>query len=579
MNNILKKINFVVLFVFVFTFIFAFLISLFQLNPLIDTGREFYLSYRVLNGEVLYKDIFNIYGPLSYQINAFAYKMFGANINSLRIFGSLNSALIMVSVYLIIKEFFVEKTKGNSLRTFLLWLCPLILGVFYTGTFNYTVPYAFAMTYGLCFFLFSLLFFIKFSKSENINFLFWSAVFAGGAVTCKYEFFAYLVFLFIYALFALKNKRKIFLISLLTASVIPLISFGTLFLQGMTLGDLTNTFKIQKIMSQTDAIKYLYSNFTGTYFNIRVFGYCLLKTVLALALVVILYFADKYYSNDKILFPTTMLFVIFGIVYIGFDSFSLFSILNLVLFLSFIKKIYQNKPLFILLFSIILLSLKTFFAINFDVYGTYILPFILISFGIFLYNIDFVSDESLKQRIIRVFAAVIIIPVFCMSGFKTIIGVYSKISGRIGVEQIKNQNSFIENIRKNVYTNPKLAKTINETTDFIYKNTSSEDKIVVLPETQFLNFVTKRPADNLYDSLTPLYFETFGEENIISHFSQTRPEYFILNNRDTSDYGKKYICENYGQNFCKFIKKDYEKIKEIGDNKYKLQIFRRIESE
>ncbi|MFQ8625165.1 MAG: hypothetical protein ACLSA2_01150 [Candidatus Gastranaerophilaceae bacterium] len=46
---------------------------------LIDFGREVYYPERILEGKILYKDLFNIYGPLSYQINALLYKIFGAS--------------------------------------------------------------------------------------------------------------------------------------------------------------------------------------------------------------------------------------------------------------------------------------------------------------------------------------------------------------------------------------------------------------------------------------------------------------------------------------------------------------------
>ena len=553
--------------------------SLFQLNPLIDTGREFYLPYRVLNGDVLYRDIFNIYGPFAYQLNAFAYKILGTNINSLKIFGSVNATLILISVFFILKEFFDEKNKENYFNIFVFWLCPLILGVFYTGTFNYTVPYSFAMTYGLCFFLFSVLFFIKFLKSDNQNFLFLSSLLAGGAVTCKYEFTAYLLFLLLYSAFALKNNRKIFLISVLAASVIPVISFGTLFIQGISFDDLVKTFEIQRRMAKTDALNYLYSNYTGTYFSFKIFKFCLLKTVLFILPLTVLYFADKFYSDDGILYPTTLIFVVFGIIYNGIAGFSLFAILHFLLFLCFIKKILKNKPLFIFMFSVLLLSFKTFFAVNYDVYGTYILPFLIISFGLFINNIDFSADKTELKRIKKIFLTAVILPLFLMSGGRTLIDIYAKSEGKIITETVKNPDNFFEKTSKTVFTHKTIADTINAASDFIGKNTSADDVIVVLPETQFLNFVTERPADNLFDSLTPLYFETFGENNIISHFKETKPSYFILNNRDTSDYGKKYICENYGQNFCKFIRKDYEKIKEIGENKYRLKIYKRIESE
>ena len=44
---------------------------------LIDFGREVYYPEQILNGKILYKDLFNIYGPLAYQFNAILYKLFG----------------------------------------------------------------------------------------------------------------------------------------------------------------------------------------------------------------------------------------------------------------------------------------------------------------------------------------------------------------------------------------------------------------------------------------------------------------------------------------------------------------------
>ena len=134
---------------------------------------------------------------------------------------------------------------------------------------------------------------------------------------------------------------------------------------------------------------------------------------------------------------------------------------------------------------------------------------------------------------------------------------------------------MIEIYNKSFYSYKHIAEPLNQAIFYIINGTKNTDRIVVLPETQFLNFVTKRTADNLYDSLTPMYFETFGEENIINHFKQTMPEYFVLNNRDTSDYGKRYICDDYGKQFCIFVDENYQKVATFGDKKYTLQILKR----
>lgn len=71
---------------------------------LIDFGREVYYPERLLEGKILYKDLFNIYGPLSYQINAVLYKIFGAKLSTLYAAGAVCSLLTVSGVYLIAQK-------------------------------------------------------------------------------------------------------------------------------------------------------------------------------------------------------------------------------------------------------------------------------------------------------------------------------------------------------------------------------------------------------------------------------------------------------------------------------------------
>ena len=99
--------------------IFAFLIVLFaffghnQGSFLTDIGREVYLPWQMLEGKVLYKDLFNVYGPLGYQINALAYWLFGTSTNTLYFMGFLNSTIISFCTYLIIRLFTIPH---NSIK-------------------------------------------------------------------------------------------------------------------------------------------------------------------------------------------------------------------------------------------------------------------------------------------------------------------------------------------------------------------------------------------------------------------------------------------------------------------------------
>ena len=75
-------------------------------------------------------------------------------------------------------------------------------------------------------------------------------------------------------------------------------------------------------------------------------------------------------------------------------------------------------------------------------------------------------------------------------------------------------------------------------------------------------------SEDFYNSLLPLYVETFGEENIVDYFRQNKPDYIILNNKNMKDYYFEYICQDYALGFCGFVQENYlsEKVIQNGSN-------------
>lgn len=564
----------------IITFLLALGASFFQLNPAIDTGRELYIPLRMLNGEVLYRDIVNIYGALAYQVNALLYMVFGVNLNALRIFGVLNSTLIIWIFMLICGEIFPKKNdtaeKSDLSGQNGVWqfaAIPLVVGVCSLGTFNYTLPYSFAMTYGLSAFLASVLFFIKFVKNYNPQFAYYACLFAGIAVACKYDFLLFAFFLFGYILVNKKISTVDVLISFVSLVIVPFLSIGALFLQGMQMSDLQGAFALVKAIGRTYSLKYFYSHFSGACPCFAVLSYSAVKTLILVAITAIVTFSKKWCQNDKFLLGLVYAFALAGIVYVGLSGYSLLAIVNALIFCIFYKKIVQNRPLFVFMISAILFSFKTFFAVNIDVYGTYTMPLIILSIAAFLFNVNYSENIEVKKTV-NSFASILLIGFLFLCGAKSALTLISKINGVIPVVATKNTNSVIKATNR-VFVYRQVAKTLNEAIEYVENNTKETDKVVVIPETMYLNFVTKRPADNIFDSLTPMYFETFGEEFVINHFEQTRPEYFILNNRDTSDYGKRYICTDYGKQFCRFIEEKYTNTATFGDGQYVMKLYKR----
>ena len=112
---------------------------------LIDVSREAYLPWQVLKGQVLYKDIFNVYGALGYQINAVAYAIFGIKLSTLYFMGFLNSRVILFTTFFIAK-LFADKKTALCISGLTLFVC-VYANNFFNFIINFTSSILYHITY------------------------------------------------------------------------------------------------------------------------------------------------------------------------------------------------------------------------------------------------------------------------------------------------------------------------------------------------------------------------------------------------------------------------------------------------
>lgn len=512
---------------------------------IIDCGREVYYPQEILNGKVLYKDLFNIYSPFAYLFNAFLFKIFGINLSVLCVAGSVCALGIISGIFLLTKKIL------NDQIAFAISCLAIVIGLVPTYIFNYTFPYAFAMTYGLCAFLFSLLFLINYINSRNNIFLFTSLFLAGLSICCKYEFLPYLL-VYLPVFFVLKPKFNTIFIGFLFFSLIPEMCFAYLFSKGLTLYDLHNTIDLIVKMSQTQTLKYFYMHF-------GVFPHK--ETFVAIILTFLALFTPLFVYIIPVLFKERIKNPILGLVftYLAFclmilfkngtvvDIFMSLPILLLVLSIINYKKLFNNLNIFVIVASAFLVSLKVFWGIIISSYGIYYLPIIVIAIA-FLFKDKFTEKE------------------WNYIGFYIL--VLSVLIGFNNLKQLVRTNTLISSPKGSLYVEKKY-ETTNQLLSFIEKNTEKSDKILILPEGMMINFLSDRKTDGFYNSFIPLYEETFGITAFREYYEKNMPNYIILNSWNTSDYYFSMICEDYGLDFCNFIKQNYhEKIKLSGDFSY-----------
>ena len=514
---------------------------------LIDFGREVYYPEQMLSNKVLYKDLFNIYGPFAYQINAVLYKIFGIKLSTLYGSGAICSLLIISGIYLIARKFLSE------FLSFCIGIFAIVTGVTTTSIFNFHFPYSWAILYGLIAFLYSLLFLIKFQEDNKVKNLYLSAFLAGICVTCKYDFILYALIV-LFFIFKTKNFK-----ALVTFCIIPVLSYGILFIQGMRFSDILNTMQIVGSMAHTKTLTYFYQN-SGVYFTPMTVVWNITKLIIFAIPFGLFLLGANLFENKKIVFKILSIFICTASLLIFWFSSTLelktqISFLPLfgILFAICLYKKFDLK-LTVLYISIYSICLKAFWALFLGSYGTYYAPLVIIAILVLMFK--FIPEKFEKYiGIYILFFSLIYFSFDCFS--------------------LSLPKTIINTPKGKITTSTYQAVSTNSLIDYINKNTNKNDKIAIFPEGMIINFLTDRKSDDFYNSLIPLYVETFGEKKIVEHFKSEKPDYIILNNYNTKDYYYAYICQDYALDFCEFVKTNYKQ-QAIIDNKFKYLIFKKL---
>lgn len=528
-------------------------------HPIADCGREAYMPYRLLNGEVLFKDIFCIYGAFSYYFNELMYKVFGANLSVLYVVGGFLSLGIIYGVYFNAREF-LNRQLSLTAAFFVMFVC-----AFSTGIFNYIFPYSYAMLWALLSFLYSLLFLIKYLKTPHKKYISLCALLWGLSVVNKHDYFLFIVPLILTIGYYKPLKRPK---ELLYFFVFPAITLFTLMVNGVGISDfLSNQALVNKVIS-AESLKLFYTASAGMYYSPKIFSMMLaialknIPTLLILIYLVLLSRKIRYkFLRIVAIFATFALTVFYVFQSLGTinNEFAFFPLLVFLMTVySFIKygKDRVQAPYLILMLSAVTASLKKFFFLSFSIYGTYAMAVLIIAIVVSLYR--FLHSKMNPEKYITL--------ALCL-----LLGAYTGVSALSNFVRFQHLNKYpIKTSMGEMKTAHNTANDITELINFILKYTKKTDKVVILPEGQLINFLTGRDSGMFYDSLTPLYFEAFGESKIIEDFKEIMPKYIVLSNRDTSEYGAKQICVNYGMKFCSFVDEYYQNEAKLG---YELKFY------
>jgi len=147
----------------------------------IDCGREVYVPAAILNGKMLYRDLWYPYGPLVPYGQAALFRLFGVHLNVLYLCGLSLTISFAMLLYALGRRFLPPA------GAFLVAFCFLVQG-FGPGIFNYIFPYSYAAMMGALLGLACLYFLVRHILNEPGPNLLVAGCGAGLALLCKQEF-------------------------------------------------------------------------------------------------------------------------------------------------------------------------------------------------------------------------------------------------------------------------------------------------------------------------------------------------------------------------------------------------------
>ncbi|MFC1703857.1 ArnT family glycosyltransferase [Candidatus Omnitrophota bacterium] len=131
-----------------------------------DTPHELSFPQQILEGKVLYGDLFHVHGLFSPYLIAFLYKIFGVQILTLVWLGIALTSILSLVLYKL-SRLFLDRFPAALVVVTFLYLFAFGFYMPSSGIFNFILPYSFSSTFFVLFTSCALYFFIRFVLFEK----------------------------------------------------------------------------------------------------------------------------------------------------------------------------------------------------------------------------------------------------------------------------------------------------------------------------------------------------------------------------------------------------------------------------
>ena len=547
-------------------------------SMLVDLGRETDLPLRLMNGEMLYRDIHYLYPPFSPYFNSLLYRVFGVHLDSLAYSGIFLTALLVVLCYLIARK--LMPASGAAIAA------SLITIMSFKPAGSLILPYSFAGLHGAVFALASVYFTLRFAGRKNKRYLIISGVFIGLATITKQEFgFASAVAVTAYAFFLNRSNIRGVIRDVSLAAIPALLVaapvFGLLFatVDWRTLIEDCHLFytNIPESLEFYNRFRSGLNDPVGSF--VQMIGAAAVSTAFA-ALVI-------FFSNRSKKLRITLIYWFAGslattllVLYLyreGWDGSPLRALPFLLI--AFIVSAWRQKEtqdnvfpidtdgpasphiIFILaVFSLAILARVVLRVPSGGFSGSFYIPSSLI---LIVYALLRVLPAAIKRwtsdkdSYVRARAITVVFCILAIVG--TAVSFSIRYRSRFGYE--------ISAARGKLIAEHGSGPTIGEAVEFIENNASKNETIAVLPEGNDLAFLTGRRINLRHQVLIPGFLSAEDEMHAIDALERDDVRYILVANRPMREFGATTFGEDFYMTLGSYIRENFETVAVFGSPK------------
>ena len=536
-------------------------------DVLIDFGRELYVPWQLSKGAVLYKDIAYLNGPWAAYFNSLVFSWFGR--------GLFNIALVNLSVIGLITWFIYYFFKR-----FTNWTTALACGLVFltmfafsqyieTANYNFVCPYSHDLTHGILFSFCAIFVFLKYLKKQKPVKLIIMGVFTGVVFLTKMEVFLALAISLFTGLMITAKRRFPATLIFIGGFLLPVSGFIIFLSLYMPVGKVgvSLLFAYTTLVKSAVVSSQFYRIIGGTdllFSNLI----ALARTALLLGLILFSFGCISYLlgrlnarlRNAAIAGLGLIIILLLPKIVNNIFWWEIGRVLPLVsigLIVYLSKRLQASKGLFVFTLFGLLLLLKMIFNAHIFHYGFALaLPAALVFVSVLLFYVPFALDKIFKNKhTIGLFTWGLVLLIMISHLMLTYL-IYLPKTYPIGWGK-----DLI--LTKPSQKNRIISRTLAKIDQF-----QARDTFVVFPDGIMMNYLSERNSSVGYTNFMPSELEMFAEEKILNSLRKNPPDYVILVDIDTSEYGAACFGKDYARNIFSWIKSSYEPVDQFGQTPF-----------